>query len=189
MVRQKGVFVEKYNGGCGILQGVRLVKPTIYFAFTNPVNGYSFGAKMIDEDIYNIELINLHQIEDVRIAYKGLSRDEVMELFWNQNLLINPIHGEEGIKAIRIIRDEKIEKDFGMAISSEDAPISYRNYSNWKERYWFPNHYYMREIKEEVFDDEEDNDESMSLHDYLHQWDQYADIAFEGYSRLELGLD
>ena len=29
----------------------------------------------------------------------------------------------------------------------------------------------------------------MSLHDYLHQWDDSADAAYEGYSRLYLGLD
>ena len=32
-------------------------------------------------------------------------------------------------------------------------------------------------------------EEKMSLHDNLHQWDGYEDIAFEGYSREYLGID
>ena len=164
-------------------------------AFTKPVNGFSFGAKKVDEDKYSIELINLNKIEDVRIAYKNLSRDEVLSLFWDQNLLIDPINDEEGMKGIRIIKSIKLEKDFEKAISLEESVGSYRYYSNWKDRYWFPDHYYMKENKaeetedEDLEDEEENNDDNMSLHDYLHQWDQYSDIAYEGYSRLYLGLE
>ena len=190
-------FVEKTYGddSSGILRGTKLVIPTVYLAFTKPVNGFSFGAKKVDEDKYSIELINLNKIEDVRIAYTNLSHDEVLGLFWNQNLLIDPINDEEGMKGIRIIKSIKLEKDFEKAISSEESVGSYRYYSNWKDRYWFPDHYYMKENKaeetedEDLEDEEENNDDNMSLHDYLHQWDQYSDIAYEGYSRLYLGLE
>lgn len=41
----------------------------------------------------------------------------------------------------------------------------------------------------EDFDIQRKDDDGMSVRDYLHQWDEYADIPFEGHSRLELGLD
>lgn len=191
-------FVEKSyrKESSGILQGIQLITPLGYMAFTKPVNGYSFGARKVDEDNYVIELIDLHRPDDVRIAYKELSRDEVLDLFWDQNLLIDPVRDKEGVEAIGIIKTAKLEKDFEFAISSEKPKGCYRNYSNWKDRYWFPEHYYMKESKAEEGGDEdleveekENNDDNISLHDYLHQWDQYSDIAYEGYNRLYLGLE
>ena len=134
-------------------------------------------------------LNNLNNIKDIRIAYKDLSRSEVLELFWNQNLLIFPLEGEEGMKAIRIIKTKKIDKDFEKVISSEMVPSErpFRNYSNWNDRYWFPDNYYMKE------EEEEDSDENGS--DYRDtMWSNQelrdaANLAYEGYSPLYLGLE
>ena len=42
---------------------------------------------------------------------------------------------------------------------------------------------------EDAGGNENEWENNMSLHDYLHQWDDSADAAYEGYSRLYLGLD
>jgi len=53
-------YALKSHENTGILKGIQIVIPTIYFAFTKPVIGYCFGAKKMNEDKYDIELINLN---------------------------------------------------------------------------------------------------------------------------------
>lgn len=144
-------FVEKTfeNGSSGILKGTTLILPTEYFAFTNPIKGYSFGARKIGSEQYDIELINLNCIENKTVAYRNLQKSEVMKLFWDCNLYIYPIKDVDGKKSIRIKRAPKIEKDFEQSISSEDitSDNGHLNYSDWNCRYWFPKRYYMKETK------------------------------------------
>lgn len=186
-------FVEKSYGeeSSGILQDTRLVIPTIYMAFTKPVNGYSFGARKQRKDTYCIELINLNNLADIVIAYQDLSYSEVQCLFWNKNLYIYPLKEMEGLKAIRIKRTGKLSKDFCSLISSEEiiSEDKYLNDYSWKDEYWFPEHYYMREENKE----EQETDDSYSDTDVSMWTDKElrdaADIAYEGYSRLYLGLE
>ena len=186
-------FVEKNyrEESSGILQDTRLVIPTIYMAFTKPVNGYSFGARKQRKDTYCIELINLNNLADIVIAYQDLSYSEVQGLFRNKNLYIYPLKDIDGLKALRIKRTEKLNKDFCALISSEGivSEDKSENFFNWEEKYWFPEHYYMKEEKKE----EQETDDTYSETDISTWTDkklrEAADIAYEGYSRLYLGLE
>ena len=97
----------------------------------------------------------------------------------------------EGLKAIRIKRTGKLSKDFCSLISSEEiiSEDKYLNDYSWKDEYWFPEHYYMREENKE----EQETDDSYSDTDVSMWTDKElrdaADIAYEGYSRLYLGLE
>ena len=133
----------------------------------------------------------MNNLADIVIAYQDLSYSEVQGLFRNKNLYIYPLKDIDGLKALRIKRTEKLNKDFCALISSEGivSEDKSENFFNWEEKYWFPEHYYMKEEKKE----EQETDDTYSETDISTWTDkklrEAADIAYEGYSRLYLGLE
>ena len=74
------------------------------------------------------------------------------------------------------------DEEPGLYYAEEENNVLTVETENWIFKY---------NMESQFFDYNEkdyDNDE-MSPYEYLHQWDNYIDIALEGYSELELGID
>lgn len=174
------VFAKQKDGKVGAILFSKLKLPFEYYAIAVPQNGYTLGVieKGVADDgetLYECQLIKVRSqikkedsIHPTGInLFSCLRKDEVDVFFRNKERVVNECN--------RIVcYNEHVcfsVKDFKLFPFETDNLPEEPDYDENEET------------------DENEWEDNMSLHDFLHQWDAYADIAYEGYSRLYLGLD
>lgn len=174
------VFAKRKEGKVGAILFSKLKLPFDYYAIAVPQNGYTLGViengEADDgEPLYDCQLIKVRSqikkedsIHPTGInLFTCLREDEVEDFFSNKERVVNECN--------RIVcYNEQVH------FSAENLKLFPFDTENLPEE---------PDYDEDEETDEDEQEDNMSLHDYLHQWDDYADIAYEGYSRLYLGLD
>ncbi len=172
------VFSKRKDGKVGAILFSKLKLPFKYYAIAVPQNGYTLGViengeAEDGETLYKCQLIKVrnHIKKDDSIHPTGINlfsclrKDEVEDFFKNKERVANECNKI-------VCYNEHV------CFSIEDFKLFPFETDNLPGE---------PDYQEE--EEEETDRNNMSLHDYLHQWDEYADIAYEGYSRLYLGLD
>lgn len=174
------VFAKRKEGKVGAILFSKLKLPFEYYSIAVPQNGYTIGVLengKVDagEPLYDCQLIKVRSqikkedsIHPTGIdLFTSLRKDEVEDFFRNKEQVVNECN--------RIVcYHEQVR------FSADDLKLFPFDTDNLPKE---------PDYDENEETDEDEQDDNMSLHDYLHQWDDYADIAYEGYSRLYLGLD
>ncbi len=174
------VFAKKKEGKVGAILFSKLKLPFEYYAIAVPQNGYTLGVienweADAKEALYDCQLIKVRSqikkedsIHPTGIyLFTRLREDKVKDFFINKERVVNECN--------RIVcYNEQVR------FSAEKLRLFPFDTDNLPEE---------PDYDEDAGGNENEWENNMSLHDYLHQWDDSADAAYEGYSRLYLGLD
>ena len=174
------VFAKRKDGKSGAILFSKLKLPFEYYSIAVPQNGYTLGVlekRKTDggEPLYDCQLIKVRsQIKkDDSIHPTGINlftdlrEDEVKDFFSNKEQVVNRCN-------------QIICYNEHVLFSAEDLRLFPFDTDNLPKE---------PDYDEDEGTDEDEWDDNMSLYDNLHQWDNSSDIAYEGYSRLYLGLD
>ena len=118
----------------GIMNFGGIVKPAEYLFITNPVNGFFFAAKEIDDDN---SCVILHSLFDNTLQITAIEKIKTDSLAWHTakgELLIQIEGTSQKVENIILPKHEIFDDSFAKIVSAEESDYSCSLYDNV---YWF----------------------------------------------------
>lgn len=170
----------------GIVKGIHRVVPCDYIAFTDPIKGYTYGLKPKENGLYMIELFDLNNLPNAKMAFDDIELKEAYELFWEQILLIRYDSNDD---KILFPYDSRMNTIFVESHCPDKKVIEkeWRNYSDWRKRYWIPDSNYMQLEDDDNEEKEDDVKYSNDGYEWTDEdaWDAMTDGQYGDYPGSE----
>lgn len=179
-------YVQDYGHGdlIGIFKDDRIVIPIEYKVFTKPIKDYSFGLKLKDNGLFQINLFNLNSLQICDLVFDNLEEKEAYDIFWNQIVLIryNYSDGKTTFSYHPKMTEQYIKK---YCPNKTVLDREWRNNSDRESRYWIPECNYLHITEEKELEDEDEDEEFYTDRGYQwtdeDAWDAMTDGQYGDY--------